>query len=265
MGGPSSGSSSSSDGDATATGAVGVLPPFGAPGTPRSSRRGNSSSASAAGSVGTMPLKRPLSAGRAAVEPGLAAAPRLPPPAKLAYSIHSYSSHAASYHPRNILVNKPGDQSSRWSSASNNHNQFVLLRLDRPAIVQSIVFGKFHKAHVCNLKEFKIFGGMSPDSLTELLHAGLRNDPEMETFPLKHKNGDIMFPIQYIKIQPLVSHGGSFNFAIWYLELRGVKDADIVRGTNERWVNVGPPSCSSMHTFLTLYKAPRVPPISPNS
>lgn len=47
--------------------------------------------------------------------------------------------------------------------------QFLILKLERPAIVQSITFGKYEKTHVCNLKKFKVFGGMSEENMTELL------------------------------------------------------------------------------------------------
>lgn len=36
---------------------------------------------------------------------------------KIGYSIHSYSSYSADFNPTNILVNKPHDQTSRWSAA----------------------------------------------------------------------------------------------------------------------------------------------------
>jgi hypothetical protein len=54
----------------------------------------------------------------------------------LPYSIYDFSSHSASYHPRNIMENKPMDQSSRWSSGTNNQMQYIMLKLDRPAIVR---------------------------------------------------------------------------------------------------------------------------------
>lgn len=47
--------------------------------------------------------------------------------------------------------------------------QFLILKMERPAIVQSITFGKYEKTHVCNLKKFKVFGGMGEDNMTELL------------------------------------------------------------------------------------------------
>jgi hypothetical protein len=45
----------------------------------------------------------------------------------------------------------------------------LILKLERPAIVQNITFGKYEKTHVCNLKKFKVFGGMNEENMTELL------------------------------------------------------------------------------------------------
>lgn len=47
--------------------------------------------------------------------------------------------------------------------------QYLILKLERPAIVQSITFGKYEKTHVCNLKKFKVFGGMNEENMTDLL------------------------------------------------------------------------------------------------
>lgn len=55
---------------------------------------------------------------------------------KLTYDIEACSSHSASYHPKNIMANKPQDQSSRWSSGSNNQMQFITLKLDNMALVR---------------------------------------------------------------------------------------------------------------------------------
>ncbi|KAJ1943389.1 hypothetical protein GGF37_002673, partial [Kickxella alabastrina] len=105
----------------------------------------------------------------------------------LPYEIQSWSSHSANFLPKNILVDRPHDQASRWSTSLNNHRQYITLRLERPALVRSIKFGKFYKTHVCNLKEFKVFGGMSQDNMIELLYSGLRNDSEPEMISLKQK------------------------------------------------------------------------------
>lgn len=48
-------------------------------------------------------------------------------------------------------------------------SQYLILKLERPAIVQSITFGKYEKTHVCNLKKFKVFGGMNEENMTDLL------------------------------------------------------------------------------------------------
>ena len=54
----------------------------------------------------------------------------------LDYDIHAWSSHSASYHPKHIKVNKPQDQSSRWSSGSNNQMQYVTIKLDKMSIIR---------------------------------------------------------------------------------------------------------------------------------
>lgn len=47
--------------------------------------------------------------------------------------------------------------------------QFLILKLTKPAIVKAITFGKYEKNHVCNLKKFKVFGGITEDHMIELL------------------------------------------------------------------------------------------------
>uniref|UniRef100_A0A452RDL3 Muskelin N-terminal domain-containing protein n=1 Tax=Ursus americanus TaxID=9643 RepID=A0A452RDL3_URSAM len=140
---------------------------------------------------------------------------------------------------RNILVDKPNDQSSRWSSESNYPPQYLILKLERPAIVQNITFGKYEKTHVCNLKKFKVFGGMNEENMTELLSSGLKNDYNKETFTLKHKIDEQMFPCRFIKIVPLLSWGPSFNFSIWYVELSGIDDPDVVQPCLNWYSKVG--------------------------
>uniref|UniRef100_A0A3P8ZJ68 Muskelin 1, intracellular mediator containing kelch motifs n=1 Tax=Esox lucius TaxID=8010 RepID=A0A3P8ZJ68_ESOLU len=107
--------------------------------------------------------------------------------------------------------------------------KYLMLKMERPAIVQSITFGKYEKTHVCNLKKFKVFGGMSEENMTELLSSGLKNDYNKETFTLKHKIDEQMFPCRFVKIVPLMSWGPSFNFSIWYIELHGIEDPDVVQ------------------------------------
>ncbi|XP_037034609.1 muskelin isoform X2 [Bradysia coprophila] len=144
---------------------------------------------------------------------------------KLTYEIHKYSSYANSYLPENILEDMPSNQGSRWSSSTNNPPQFLTLLLTRPAIVHKIKFGKYEKSHICNIKKFKVFGGLKEDNLQLLLEAGLRDDTKPETFNLRHTtDSGEEIPVLYIKIMPLLSFGVAFNFSIWYVELLGNDD-----------------------------------------
>ncbi|KAI9320053.1 muskelin [Dichotomocladium elegans] len=156
---------------------------------------------------------------------------------RLEYTVQEYSSYCGSYHPHNIRVNKPSDQSSRWSSGTHDQTQYLILRLDRPAVACSIVFGKYQRAHVCNLREFKVYGGMDPNDMVELLHSGLQNTPEPETFPMVYSIRNLVFPVQYIKIIPLATFGPNFNYSIWYLELRGVSDTELMARVMDDYQN----------------------------
>ncbi|KAI0218378.1 Muskelin [Lamellibrachia satsuma] len=147
----------------------------------------------------------------------------------LKYSIHKYSSYSANYVPENILIENSSDQSSRWSSDTNNPPQFLTLKLERPAIIEAITFGKYEKTHVCNLKKFKIYGGLNDEHMIELLDSGLKNDHVAETFYLKHKIDNNYFPCRYIKISPIQSWGNSFNFSVWYVALQGTDDPQVVK------------------------------------
>ncbi|KAI8047413.1 Muskelin N-terminus-domain-containing protein [Gilbertella persicaria] len=153
---------------------------------------------------------------------------------KLKYSIYDCSSYSGSYHPQNIIVNQPTQQASRWSSGLNDHEQFITIKFDKPVIARSVMFGKFHKGHVCNLKEFKVYGGVDPkDDMIELLHHGLRNDTEPETFSLKYQYKNLILPIKYIKIVPLSAFGANFNYSIWYLEVRGINEPAVIQRYKE--------------------------------
>ena len=136
---------------------------------------------------------------------------------------------------RNILEDKPGDQSSRWSSDSNTPPQYLTLKVEsRTSVITSITFGKYEKTHVCNLKRFKVYGGFEEGNMIELIDTGLRNDAEKETFTLRHVVKGQYFPCKYVKIVPIQSWGPSFNFSIWFVELRGDDSPDVV-GPALRW------------------------------
>lgn len=135
------------------------------------------------------------------------------------------------------MENDPEEQASRWSSPANDQNQFLLLHLPTPAILGTITFGKFNKLHVCNLREFSVLAGPSEDCLVPVLHTGLRNDTEPETFTVlyKHSNPDMHIPCKFVKIIPLASHGSNFNYSIWYVELRGLIDTELVNRVKQEW------------------------------
>lgn len=59
---------------------------------------------------------------------------------KLSYEIHSYSSYTSAYYPRNILEDKPLEQSSRWSSNCNNEMQYIIIKLETMSIVRILFF-----------------------------------------------------------------------------------------------------------------------------
>ncbi|KAG0236670.1 Muskelin 1, intracellular mediator containing kelch motif [Actinomortierella wolfii] len=66
---------------------------------------------------------------------------------------------------------------------------------------------------------------------------GLRNDHEPETFLLKHKANTVVFPCQYIKIVPLMAWGANFNFSVWFVEVKGIDDPEIVQETYFQYIN----------------------------
>lgn len=54
------------------------------------------------------------------------------------------------------------------------------------------------------MKEFKLYVGLNPDHMIQVLHAGLRDDAVPETFAITHVNRDgVPFPTRFIKIVPL--------------------------------------------------------------
>lgn len=84
------------------------------------------------------------------------------------------------------------------SASANVQKQYIILKLDKPSVVRSITFGKYHKPHPCNLRDFKVYGATTIDSLLptssvhgrppatkRLLRGGLKNDAIPESFELR--------------------------------------------------------------------------------
>ncbi|KNC83387.1 hypothetical protein SARC_04353 [Sphaeroforma arctica JP610] len=45
------------------------------------------------------------------------------------YDIASHSGFSANFRPENMMVNNPTDQASRWSTGSNNREQYICVKL----------------------------------------------------------------------------------------------------------------------------------------
>ncbi|CAL1706336.1 unnamed protein product [Somion occarium] len=160
-----------------------------------------------------------------------------PPTVPITYSIAGCSEHSGKYVAENIRVDKPLDQSSRWSGAyqAGNVKQWMLLKTEELCVLKSVTFGKFHRAHPCNMKEFKLLVGLTESNMTEVLHAGLKNDSVPETFLIRYTNSDaVPFPTRYLKIVPLSAHGQSFHTSIWYVSLSGIVDQPFVEQVHLR-------------------------------
>lgn len=137
------------------------------------------------------------------------------------YEIFDYSSQASSYHPENIKVDDPQDPNSRWSTVTNDHRQFIILKVEE-SVVGTITFGKFSKIHVCNVKEMKISVSYDNKEYVEVFYGGLRNDTESETFTLSTTIKGKMLVTRFVKIEPLAAWGMNFNYSIWYVGLKGL-------------------------------------------
>ncbi|CAA7260646.1 unnamed protein product [Cyclocybe aegerita] len=161
----------------------------------------------------------------------------VPPTVLLAYTIAASTPHSGKYGPEHILEDKPQDQSSRWSGAfQGNANQWIVLRLKSLAVLKAITFGKFSKPHPCNMKELKVFVGISEDHMTEVLHTTLKNDAVPEVFNLAHVNdAGIPFPTQYVKIVPLLAHGQNFHISIWHVAMTGIIEPTYVEGVRQAY------------------------------
>ncbi|XP_062529883.1 muskelin isoform X2 [Bombyx mori] len=130
---------------------------------------------------------------------------------------------------RNIIVNQPSDPLSRWFTDCCVSPQFIVIKLDSPSIVETIKFGKYIKALVSDLKKFQVYGGTEDSNMSLLLTAGLKKDSTPETFRLRHRTQEgFYFPVEYLKIVPLQSWGPPYNYTIWYIELHGKNQAELL-------------------------------------
>lgn len=148
------------------------------------------------------------------------------------YEIHDYSTYASVYAPANIRKNDPADPNSRWSTTTNDHLQYITLRIP-PSLVVTATFGKYSKMHVCNVKKMKISVSDNNAAYREVFYGGLRNDTDTETFNLQTMD-DEFFVAQYVRIEPLAAWGINFNYSLWFVELRGLSQVDRFVAHNEK-------------------------------
>ncbi|EED85132.1 predicted protein [Postia placenta Mad-698-R] len=75
------------------------------------------------------------------------------------------------------------------------------------------------------MKTFKVYVGQTEDNMIEAISGALKNDPEKETFSIRHRNSaGILFPTRYVKILPISAHDPHYHTSIWYVALSGVSD-----------------------------------------
>ncbi|GAA5988104.1 hypothetical protein JCM10908_002064 [Rhodotorula pacifica] len=183
------------------------------------------------------------------------------PAQRLSYSVHSASGYHASFLPAHITADKPNDDNSRWtapspedrrmqarkaalvgtadSASSSNKSaagkerrrapEWITVELNHIALVKTIGFGKTTKPHPCNLAEFTLWGGLSPDPLAmePLLEGSLKNDASTETFELPIQIGELEsasttpLPVKFLRIDCHVAANANYSISIWHLFLEG--------------------------------------------
>ncbi|KAL4078206.1 Muskelin N-terminus-domain-containing protein [Scleroderma yunnanense] len=161
----------------------------------------------------------------------------LPPTEPISYTIAGCSEHSGHYVADNIKVDRPHDPSSRWSGAQQppSMKQWILLRLDSLAVVKSITFGKVPE-HPCNMKEFKLYVGLHPDHMIQVLRTSLKDDVAPETFAIPQANrAGVSFPTRFIKILPLSAHVQSFHISIWHVLVAGITEPSYVEPLRARY------------------------------
>jgi muskelin len=162
----------------------------------------------------------------------------------LNYKIDSYSSFSKNFEPENIIKDTP-TQVLRWMPLYENKQkpEWIILKLNSTSIVEKIFFGKYYKIHFCNLKEFKLYLGLTKDDLKLSLQTGkfkckieLKNNEEEEGFNLKNKKTET--PCNYIKIELISSWTENFNPSIFHIKIFGENDKQIIKKSLEEYNNV---------------------------
>ncbi|KAJ1020684.1 hypothetical protein NDA16_004076 [Ustilago loliicola] len=158
----------------------------------------SANSSSTGTGMGVNPSSYLINSSSSGANSALASNPNLAPPTS--------SSTASSPSSSSATIGGPSASSRRTATvpvvaggATPGHpqKQYIILKLDKLSVVRSITFGKYHKPHPCNLRDFKVYGSTTIDSLLpsssvngrppaskRLLRGGLKNDAIPETFEL---------------------------------------------------------------------------------
>lgn len=142
---------------------------------------------------------------------------------ELDYTVHAYSSYSSQYLPAHIR-SCDTSLSARWVAAQalEPGPQWVLVKLEKPSIVKSVLFGKYHKTHPCNVRDFEIHIGMEPDKMTLALRDRLQNNGVWESYHLRWRDDDgTPIATRYVKIMPISTHHPSFHPTLWHVALHG--------------------------------------------
>ncbi|EJD52825.1 hypothetical protein AURDEDRAFT_181344 [Auricularia subglabra TFB-10046 SS5] len=157
---------------------------------------------------------------------------------ELGYSIDACSSYSAQYVPSHIR-SRDTSLSARWVAAQalEPGPQWVLVKLEAPSIVKSVLFGKagihlipefqFHKTHPCNVRDFEVHIGLEPDKMTLALRDRLQNNGIWESYHLKWRDDDgTPIATRYVKIMPISTYHPSFHPTLWHVALYGTADKE---------------------------------------
>ena len=85
-----------------------------------------------------------------------------------------------------------------------------MLKLDKLSLLRAITLGKSSKAHPCNTKNYRIYGGLNVDDMVLLQQGVLKNDAHAERIPL---NIEISKGIVSLSMQLLMIPCADLNFS----------------------------------------------------
>ncbi|KAM0676685.1 Muskelin 1 [Binucleata daphniae] len=119
------------------------------------------------------------------------------------YDVSSYSSCQSNFNADSIKIHDPTNGESKWAATSSDQDQYIVLKLKKPALITAITFGKFYKLHINNVKDFKIYGyndasdNNDMDCCNHLDNSKCVNEPESKPCTAKQKNDAKKYTYKY--------------------------------------------------------------------